>query len=147
MTAHPFLSRLLLGIILTLGVSAVGVKAEDRKFQAQLIWGTDMEKPDDPELKKVNAELVERLQKVFKWKLYYEVKEVKFAVSEKGAKKVNLSKKCEIEVRDLGKPMIEAKLFGEGKLVKTIKQAAAQSLVIAGDDRNDTAWFVILTPQ
>ena len=147
MTAHSFLSRLLLGIILTLGASAAELKAEDRKFQAQLIWGTDMEKPDGPELKKVNAELGERLQKVFKWKFYFEVKDVKFVVPEKGTKKVTLSKKCDIEVRDLGKPMVEAKLFGEGKLVKTVKQAAAQSLVIAGDDRNDTAWFVVLTPQ
>ncbi|MBI4664748.1 MAG: hypothetical protein HY735_38660 [Verrucomicrobia bacterium] len=138
---------LFLGLILPFEMIAAEPKVGERQFEAQLIWGTDKEKPGDPELKPVEPELVERLQKVFKWKYYYQVKREVITVPTKGAGKVTLSKKCEVEVRDLGKPMTEVKLFGEKKLVKRITQAVTQCLVMAGDDRNDTAWFVVLTPK
>ena len=147
MNANSVLSCLFLVFFLALDLNAAEAKAEDRKFEAQLIWGTDKEKPDDPKLKPVDPELVKRLQNVFKWKYYFQVNQVPFVVPAKKAKKVELSDKCEVEVRDLGKPMTEVQLFGEKKLVKKITQAVAQCLVIAGDDRNDTAWFVVLTPK
>ncbi len=116
-------------------------------FNAKLIWGTDRPDIKNPKLQQVDPKLVERFKKVFKWKFYYKVKEEDFCVPIQGRKKVSLSKKCEIQVRDLGKPMVEVKLFGEGNLVKKIRQAVVKCLVIAGDDKNDTAWFVVLIPQ
>ena len=39
------------------------------------------------------------------------------------------------------------KLYGQGKMVvrKTQKIKAGELLVLAGDDKNDTAWFVVLS--
>lgn len=147
MRANSFFAHFLFGLFLIHGVAGAELKPGDRKFEAQLIWGTDKEKLNDPDLQPVDPDLVGRLQKVFKWKVYYRVKKVEFVVPAKGNKTVELSPKCEIDVTDKGKPMTEVKLFGEKKLVKTIKQAVTQCLVIAGDDRNDTAWFVVLTPK
>jgi hypothetical protein len=149
MRANSVLTPSLFSLVLLFSASDVESKAQDRKFEAELIWGTDQAKPDAPDLKPVDPELVERLQKIFKWKHYYQVRKKDFIVAAKPkpGTLVVLSDKCEIEVTDKGMPMTEVKLFGEKKLVKTIKQAITQCLVIAGDDRNDTAWFVVLTPK
>jgi len=63
-------------------------------------------------------------------------------------KRVRMSEKCEIEVENLGDSTVEVKLFGEGKMVVRKKQAlpTGELLVLAGEDKNDTAWFVVLTP-
>jgi len=39
------------------------------------------------------------------------------------------------------------KIFGEGKHLRTVRQPIppGEMLVLAGDDKNDTAWFVVLT--
>lgn len=149
MRAISFMSGLLLSLsLLPLAPFAAEKKAGDWKFEAQLIWGTDKEKSDDPNLKPVDSKLVGGLQKIFKWKYYYQVGSLMpFGVPANGNKKVKLSKKCEIEVHDLGKPMIEVSMWGEGKLVKRVTHKAIQCLVMGGDNGNDTAWFVVITPE
>jgi hypothetical protein len=118
-------------------------------FQIQLVWGTNGEKPADRPLKPVNPNLEERLKGVFKWKNYFEVTSKPLSVPENGVQKIQLSKKCDVEVRDLGGSNVEVRLFGEGQLVRKVKQAVTpgQLMVIAGDDKNDTAWFVVLSPK
>ena len=58
-----------------------------------------------------------------------------------------MSDQCEIEVQSLGNASVELKLYGQGKMVvrKTQKIKAGELLVLAGDDKNDTAWFVVLS--
>ena len=114
------------------------------KFDTQLIWGTNDKKPEDRDLKDVDAKLIDKLKAVFKWKNYYTVEKKALAVPLKGAGKVKLSDKCELELQDLGNMMFEVRLLGEGKLVKTMRQQITSDLVIAGDDKNDTAWFVVI---
>ncbi len=46
----------------------------DLNLQAQLVWGTNNEKPDDPKLKDVDPQVKDKLRGVFKWKNYFEVK-------------------------------------------------------------------------
>jgi len=149
MTAFRYSTVLLLGLLLSNGSRFV-LAAEDPAqacFKAKLIWGTDSENKRDPKLKPVDAKLVAGFKKIFKWKHYYRVNEEEFCVPAGRSKKIHLSEKCEIQVRDLGKPMVEVKLFGEGTLVKSITHAAVNCLVLAGDDKNDTAWFVVLIPK
>lgn len=140
---------LIIGTFLfTMGLSGRTVSATDEVcFTAQLVWGTDREKPKDPNLPKVDPKLVERFRGVFKWEHYYRVSEKEFCVPAKKTKKIELSDDCQLQVRDLGQPMVEVKLFRDGKLVNKTTQAAIKCLVIAGDDKNDTAWFVVLIPQ
>jgi multidrug efflux pump subunit AcrA (membrane-fusion protein) len=58
-----------------------------------------------------------------------------------------MSAKCEVEVENQGDSQVEVKLFGEGKMVVRKRQAlkAGELLVLAGDDKDNNAWFVILT--
>ena len=58
-----------------------------------------------------------------------------------------MSDDCEIEVQNLGNSSIEVKLYGKGKLAvrKTQKISPSELLVLAGDDKDDTAWFVVLS--
>jgi hypothetical protein len=62
-------------------------------------------------------------------------------------KRVRMSSKCEVEVESLGGGTVEVKLYGEGKLVVRRKEALppGELLVMAGEDKNDTAWFVVLS--
>jgi len=127
------------------GGVATASAGNDLKMRATLIWGCDQEKPTDPKIKPVSPELAKRLSGVFKWKHYFEVKTEEAAIQEKSVKKFILSDKCTVEVRNDGK-MYNAKLFGEGKLLKTLDQAAKAEVTLAGDDKDMTAWFVIMTP-
>ncbi len=119
----------------------------DLSLSAQLIWGTNNEKPDDPKLKEITREVGEKLRGVFKWKNYFEVSRQNFKVNSSATRKVKMSEQCEIEVQNLGGSAVEVKLFGKGKLVVKKRQVfkPGELLVLAGDDKNDTAWFVVLT--
>ncbi len=133
-----------LGLVL-FGTSQ-GTAAGETLFQVQLIWGTDGEKPKDKPLKEVDPKFQEKLRGVFKWKNYYEVNRQPLTLGKSAAQKLKLSDKCEIQVQDLGNSRIEVGLFGEGKPVVRKAQAVApgEMIVLAGDSKNDTAWFVVL---
>ena len=124
----------------------LAAEAADLKLRAQLIWGTDGAKPADAQIKELDAETQDKLKGVFKWKNYFEVTARNFEVPARTRKAVRLSPKCEIEVEHLGDALVEVKLFGEGRMVVKRKQTlkAGELLVLAGDDKNNTAWFVIL---
>lgn len=116
-------------------------------LQAQLIWGTDEEKPNDPALKEIEPELTKKLMKIFKWKNYFEVKRERFAVEPGRIKKVEMSSPCRIEVENLGNASVEVKLYGKGQLWGKKRHAfgTGKCLVLGGDDKNDTAWFVVIS--
>ena len=147
---RPLLRPSLLFSILALVLTAFtqAVLAADTSFHASLIWGTDEMKPDKKDLRELDAKTKEKLKSIFKWKNYFEVDSQDFKISTNEFRKLKMSSKCEVEVHNLGKDGMEIKLFGEGKLVKKIKQQTPilESLVLAGDDINSSAWFVILAP-
>jgi len=136
-----------LGLLICLAAYPAGAPAE-LAFQAQLIWGTNGDKPADKPLKEVDAKLQESLKKIFKWKNYYEVKRAAVTTG-KDSKKVKLSDKCEIQVQDLGASRVEVRLFGEGNLVTKSTQplVSGEPIVLGGFSKNDTAWFIVLTPS
>src|ERR1043165_6571635 len=78
----------------------------DLSLLAQLVWGTNNEKPDDPKLKAVDPSVAEKLRKVFKWKYYFEVRQQSFPVAVGSPKKVKMSEDCEIAVQNLGNSSI-----------------------------------------
>jgi hypothetical protein len=132
-----------------LGITAATAAGESNSFQAQLVWGTDGEKPPDKALKDVEPKLLEKFKAIFKWKNYYAVGPRKpMSVPKDGSQRLKLSDKCEIEVQDVGSSRIEIRLFGEGNLVVTHKQTVVpeEPIVLGGGSKNFTAWFVVLTP-
>lgn len=122
-------------------------KTEELKVQARLIWGTNEEKSPNPSYKEVDSKLAAKLQKVLKWKNYFEVSQDSTAVLLNKAKRLKLSPKCEVEITNYGKSNIEAKLFGEGKFMVRKRQtiSATESLVLGGDAKDGNAWIVVLT--
>ncbi len=120
--------------------------AGDLNLQAQLIWGTNEDKPADKDLKELKPELRRKLRGVFKWKNYFEVNSQKVTVPAKGTKKTRLSDKCEIEVEHLGASNVEVRLIGKGKLVTSVKEnlSTTKFVIVAGDDKRDNAWFVVV---
>jgi len=135
--------------ICIVALSAPGAFAGDNlKLHAKLIWGCDDDMPTDPGIKPVSPEVATQLKGIFKWKHYYVVTNMTAKIPDKGAQKLVLSKKCTVEVKN-DAHTYKAKLFGEGKLLKEVdqKKVAGENLVLAGGDKNATAWFVILTPQ
>ncbi len=119
----------------------------DLNLLAQLVWGTNNDKPEDPKLKDVDPKVTDKLRGVFKWKNYFEVNRQNFTVTSSAPRKVKMSDHCELEVQNLGNASVELKLYGKGKMVvrKTQKVKSGELLVLAGDDKNDTAWFVVLS--
>lgn len=115
-------------------------------LQAQLVWATDGTKPAGKELKELDSATRDKLRGVFRWKEYLEISKQEFQVTTAVLSRVRLSPKCEIEVERFGQETFEVKLFGEGKMVVKKRQSLkpAELLVLAGDDKDDTAWFVVI---
>lgn len=122
--------------------------AEGTRYQVHLIWGTNGDKPKNKGLTDVDPKLQEKFKGIFKWKNYYEVTRKGLAVPAEGAQKLTLSDKCDIEVQDLGHSRAEIRLFGEGKLVVKKQQTVVpqEIIVLGGNSKGDTAWFVVLDP-
>lgn len=124
-------------------------KAPEQKFAAILIWGTDDEKPADKDLKEVDPALKEKFKKIFKWKNYFEVSRTNAAVKVGERKELKLSKKCEVKIHQTEKNGMKVELIGDGKTVYsgTRSMPTKDILILAGDDKNATAWFVVLKPE
>jgi len=145
----PFVSsarRVLPIIFMALALGVSSVFATEQKLQAKLIWGTDEANPAGAKLKQVDQKLKDKFCGIFKWKNYFEVETQHFSLASDAVKKVTMSPKCDIEVRNEGNGMFEVRLYGETKLLKKVRQVIppGELLVIAGDDKNATAWFVVL---
>jgi hypothetical protein len=142
-------SGLVMCLFFVISLSAVESRAADQQFQVQLVWGTDGEKPKEPStLKEVDQKLLEKFKGIFKWKNYFEVSRKRLSIPKNGVQKLRLSDKCDIQVQDLGNSRMEIQLFGEGKLVlKGSGSYTREGLIVGGDVKNETAWFVVLTPR
>ena len=144
---RPFFCVLLFPALLIFNPGTARAVAGELNLQAQLVWGTDDIKPKDPDLKDLDPKLKKKLKDVFKWKNYYECRRQTFVVPASSTKRVQMSSKCQIQVENLADSRIEVKLYGEGNLLVTKKQniTPGELLVLAGDDKNNTAWFVVVS--
>ena len=132
--------------------------AADCKLKVQLIWGTDEAKPEDKNLKEIDPKLADKLRRVFKWKNYFEVTNQNLTLPSQMSKTISMSPKCKLELKRVegearkNEEGIIVKLFGEGKLrttnkipIKLLQQG--EYSILAGDDKDkqDDAWFVVLS--
>ena len=126
---------------------ALPVNAEQIKVEGRLIWGTNDEKFSDPTFKPVDAATNEKFRKIFQWKRYFEVNRKTTVVPSRGAGKLEMSKKCVIEITELEGPKVEVTLIGEGNPVnKTVKPLSrGESFTLAGDCKDGSAWFVLIS--
>ena len=136
-------------LLLTTATALVAIASTpiETRVQAVLIWGTDETKPEAKNLKEVDSKLRDRLANVFKWKNYFEVNRQSTTLSAVAKmQSLKLSEDCSVEVKLLPDGVAEVKLMGKGKVRVTRLHSLAkpEALVLAGDDKNKSAWFVVL---
>lgn len=136
----------LLACLVAFGIAQTTCRADDLRLRSQLIWGTDQDKPADSKLKEVNPKLAAAFKSIVKWKNYFLVDEQVVTAYTGKEKPYTLSPKCHIVVQHFGQGMVEVKFFGEGKLRATNKKVfpVGEPLVLAGNDKDENAWFVVL---
>lgn len=142
-------------VLVALAVSGLGAPAAaamEIRLRAQLVWGTNDEGPKDGKYPELSGKLKEKLARVFKWKDYYQIKDQRFSVEPGEARRVKMSDKCELQLKVIDDFTLEVQLFGEGTLVKTLRQPLqalrqGELAVLAGDSKEKfgDAWFVVLS--
>jgi len=132
--------------LLLVPLAVQGSPGAEMQFQVHLVWATDDPKPPQgKDYKPLEPEIRKQI-KALKWKNYFEVRHIDFSLSPATSKKVSISDKCSIEIKDLGNSNLEVVLIGKGKEVARVKQVLRKGeiLVPAGDAPNETAWLAIL---
>ena len=126
-------------------VGATSVLAADPKLEVLLIWGTHGETSPDEKHKPLDEDLVKKL-KMFKWKKYFTVNRLEVTPNSRSSQKIRLSPHSEVAVKALDGSRYEINVYGKGKHVRKITEKITKqdSLVIAGDDKNDCAWFILI---
>ncbi len=121
--------------------------AAELKLEARLIWGTNDGNFRDPKYKPVDQATAEKFRKIFQWKHYYEITRREVIVPSRSTRKIPMSGKCTIEITELQGPKVGVTLIGEGKPVnRTTKDLTkGESFTLAGDLRDGSAWFVMIT--
>ena len=122
--------------------------AAEMKLEAVLLWGTDDSKPPEGKnYKPIDAALKDKLKNLpLKWKNYFEVTRSNFSVKSTEGKRVPISEKCEVDVKNLDNANVEVSLIGKGKEVMKRKQGLPKGEVLAlgGNAPNATSWLVVL---
>ena len=142
--------RLFLGFSLAalLGPWANALGGEARmRLQAQLIWGTNDDPAQNSQLKPIEPNVAKKLESLpIKWKHYYVVNVKEFNVGEKDTTKVQMSKECELVVKNVDGTNVEVQLIGKGKPAGKVTKGLGKGkcLVTGGNAENFTAWFVFL---
>lgn len=123
------------------------VSASDLKIEAKLVWGTNDDKYSNPKHTRVDENTAARLRKIFKWKNYFVVNQQTTNVLSRQTRRLKMSEPCAIDVTEMEGDRVEVTLFGEGKPVNKSFQPLkkGESVVIAGSDKNDCAWFIMIT--
>lgn len=138
---------ILLAAMFGLLVAVPAANGETLKLEAQLLWGTNDAKSPDRTHKPVDPDIAKRLHELpLKWTNYFVVNSKRFEISGTNPKRISLSDKCEIEVKNLGQSMVEVSHFGQGKRTWRGTQALpeGEALVLAGNAPSSTSWLVVL---
>jgi len=121
------------------------VPAETR-VQAVLVWGTNETQPTGKGLKELDTKLRERLANIFKWRNYLEVSRNNGNVTTSKPQTLKLSEDCVVEVKILPENLAEVKFISKGKTIaRRHPLGKTEALVLGGDDKNNTAWFVVVS--
>lgn len=126
----------------------ISARADEFKFEAQLIWATNDQKSPEEKHKAVEAEIQKKLESLgLKWKNFFEVKRVAFTAPKGESGKVVISEKCSISVKVLEDKKLEVIFYGKkgevcSRQIQPLK--TDEVLVHGGNAANETAWLVTL---
>lgn len=132
---------------LALLVLPTAAQAEEIKVEARLIWGTNEDKSQKPKHKPVDEETAKKLRKIFKWKNYFLETSETVVVPHRQSKRIKLSEHCEIEIKEMQGAPVEVNTYGKGKWINKTTKSLNQGewFVLGGDDKDQCAWFVIIS--
>ncbi|MEW6305308.1 MAG: hypothetical protein AB1705_17670 [Verrucomicrobiota bacterium] len=145
-SAFTRLALLSLALLPLLAFASAQTPKDNLNLEVRLIWGANEPQSPDPKHKALDSVLTKWLSNKLKWKYYFEVNRQTPSIPVNASKSVSLSAKCRVDVKNLGGSRIEVNLFGDGKHVRKEVQVLKDGnwLILAGDDKNDTAWFVVI---
>lgn len=141
-------AALLLALLLSPALLPAADAPAGVKLELQLIWGTDADTSPDPTHKLIEADLASKFKhSPYKWKNYFQVKRRTITVPPETLQKLEMSKDCTLEIRNVGDNRMEVKLFGKDKekfVSKHTEPLTNYPLIIGGNAGNDTAWFIVI---
>ena len=119
-------------------------RAEDIKIEAWLIWGSNTDTNINSKVQ--DNRVTEALAKAFKWKNYYQITNRAAVIAGEATQTLDMSAKCSIKVKNLGSGKVHVECIGDGKFVTRgdYSLAGGQWFTLAGPDKNDSAWFIIM---
>jgi len=136
------LHRLLRPAVLFLALGlAVAVHAADLNLEAKLIWGAN-DLPATVKHPLVAPDLAAGLSHNFKWTNYYEITNLTASIPLNESRDVKMSDHCVLRIRNLGNSRVAIDCIGQGKQVSKGTNTLQKWLILGGDDKNGTAWFV-----
>jgi hypothetical protein len=136
-------SRLLMVLLLQAMTSFAAEPAS--VFYAQLIRGTDQEKPPESTWKRIGPKLAQQLFPKFRWKYYWEVNRQTAIVEPTRPTRFRLSAEREVEIGLGTKNDSQIRLYVGGVLTRCSRQPATTPMTIMGGAKeNDESWFVVV---
>lgn len=127
-----------------LGMAVAADNESPTDFEIRLIWGSNDSTSPDPTHKKLDSALTSWLKKKLRWGYYYEVNRKVESIQVGKTAVVKLSNKCTVKVKNNGNSRLYVELLGDNKMVNKVTDTLKEWLILAGDDKNDTAWFVVI---
>jgi hypothetical protein len=81
---------------------------------------------------------------MFKWKNYFEITNQVADIPENKTRDLKMSDRCTLRIKNLGGSRVEINCIGEGKEVHKRADTLLPHtwLVLGGNDKNNTAWFI-----
>jgi hypothetical protein len=134
----------LLTLLVFVGGGFVVAQADPITVQARLVLGSCKE---DKSKTEVSDTIRKRLAKVFKWMKYYELNSKQLNIADATTKSAKLSKTASIKVTNRKNGKIDVSLFSKGKMLvqKTQSLKPGHHMVLAGNTKTDSAWFIVLS--
>ncbi len=114
-------------------------------FYLQLVRGADSEAPPSDGSKPIGQKLRKRLQCVFKWKHYWEVKRDCILVPPGGTVTRRLAPDQTVELELLDPLKVAVRIYSRGQLVRRREQPAANAFCVTGARvGDDQSWFIVV---
>ena len=143
---NPPMNRFTVFVALLLFVSSgyVTAQADPITVQAWLVIGTSKEQKGKME---VPAAIKKKLAQVFKWMHYYQLNSTQLNIADAGSKSAKLSRAASIKVTNKKNGKVAVSLFCKGKMLvqKTQSLKPGHHMVLAGNTKTDSAWFIVLS--
>ena len=138
--------HIFLAAILLLGLAGLSARAAD--LETQLIWATRDSTSPNPRHRPVDADVARKLAGLplgWKWPHFFMENRREFQATAV-AQRIELSRKCIVEVSDVGNNRVDVALYGNGRLVWRGVQPLPRGeiLVLGGNAPGDNAWVVTL---